>query len=408
MLRFELKKIFAKRSNKIAVFILSAAVIIVSCLTIGSIEYTDLSGNLHTGISANKELKKVKQEWAGYVTDDVLNKVIQANNEINSSENYLSKDIRENNIAFSQKQGFADIKEMINMSFSDFQEYDYYRADSVSPDQLHYFYPNRVNNLKNWLYSASITDNYTEQEKSYLIEKYEALEEPLYYEYSGSWTALLTYLPSLIMMIALIGTFLVSGIFSDEFRLKADAIFFSTNYGRNKAVKSKITAGFICVTAAYWIAVLAFSIIIFGSLGVSGADCMIQTGLGGWKSFYNLTFWQEYILTILGGYIGILFILLLAMLISAKTRSSVFAVTIPFILLLMPSFLSNFPTLSSICGILPDQLLQISSSINLFNLYQIGGLVIGAVPIVFVVYSLGYLLMLPLLYRIYRKSEVRA
>lgn len=408
MLRFELKKIFAKRSNKIAVFILSAAVIIVSCLTIGSIEYTDLSGNLHTGISANKELKKVKQEWAGYVTDDVLNKVIQANNEINSSENYLSKDIRENNIAFSQKQGFADIKEMINMSFSDFQEYDYYRADSVSPDQLHYFYPNRVNNLKNWLYSASITDNYTEQEKSYLIEKYEALEEPLYYEYFGSWTALLTYLPSLIMMIALIGTFLVSGIFSDEFRLKADAIFFSTNYGRNKAVKSKITAGFICVTAAYWIAVLAFSIIVFGSLGVSGADCMIQTGLGGWKSFYNLTFWQEYILTILGGYIGILFILLLAMLISAKTRSSVFAVTIPFILLLMPSFLSNFPILSSICGILPDQLLQISSSINLFNLYQIGGLVVGAVPIVFVVYSIGYLLMLPLLYRIYRKSEIRS
>lgn len=147
--------------------------------------------------------------------------------------------------------------------------------------------------------------------------------------------------------------------------------------------------------------------IVFICLGTDGANCLIQTGLGNWKSFYNITFLQEYILTIIGGYIGVLFMLTLSMLISAKTRSSVVAVTTPFILLLIPSFLSNFPVLSKILGILPDQLLQISSAVNNFNLYQIGEKVIGAIPILFIVYLLFYFLLVPFLYRTYKKAEIK-
>ena len=46
-----------------------------------------------------------------------------------------------------------------------------------------------------------------------------------------------------ILILALVIGFLVSGIFSDEFQTKADAIFFSARLGRNKGVLSKIVAG---------------------------------------------------------------------------------------------------------------------------------------------------------------------
>ena len=60
MVRFELKKIFAKSSNKIALIILLVAVVVISYFAIGSIEYVDSSGNSHTGITAYNRLKEVK------------------------------------------------------------------------------------------------------------------------------------------------------------------------------------------------------------------------------------------------------------------------------------------------------------------------------------------------------------
>ena len=39
--------------------------------------------------------------------------------------------------------------------------------------------------------------------------------------------------------------FICAGIFADDFQTKADAVFFSTKYGRTKAVKTKILAGIV-------------------------------------------------------------------------------------------------------------------------------------------------------------------
>ena len=69
------------------------------------------------------------------------------------------------------------------------------------------------------------------------------------------------------------------------------------------------------------------------------------------------------------------------------------------------NFVKNF---AKILGLLPDQLLQISSSVNYFNVYQIGSKVIGAIPILFTIYLICYFILLPLLYRIYKKSELNS
>ena len=127
----------------------------------------------------------------------------------------------------------------------------------------------------------------------------------------------------------------------------------------------------------------------------------------GWKSFYNITIWQEYLLILFGGYLGALFILLLVMLVSAKARSAVLAVTIPFFLLFLPNFLTMVPVslIGRICGLLPDQLLQMNMAVCYYNLYQIGGKVIGAVPILLVAYLALTVLLGPVIYQVYRKAE---
>ena len=407
MTRFELKKIFSKPVNKIVLIILAISLCVVSYFTIGYVYYVDENGEKSTGIAAASALREAKNEWAGYITDDVLRKVLEENALIINSEEYLSTDVIENNKAYSKRQGFSDIREMINRAFGGFQDYNYYRADSVTQEEISSFYNRRTDNLIAWLYSDEQENRYSEGERQSLIAQYEKLETPFYYEYADGWEALLEYAPSIIMLVILITGFLVSGIFSDEIQLKADSIFFSTKLGRNKAIAAKIKAGFIVVSCIYWITIVLYSGIVLAVLGIGGADCAIQNGFSYWKSFYNITYLQDYLLTVLGGYLGNLFILFLSMLASAKTRSKALAVTIPFILLFIPSFLSGISVLSEVLGLLPDQLLQIRTAIKTFNLYQISGKIIGAVPIILTLYFILFCILLPVLYQVYRKIEIK-
>ena len=106
------------------------------------------------------------------------------------------------------------------------------------------------------------------------------------------------------MILTLVLGFLCAGIFSGEFQLKANAVFYSSYYGRNKAVWAKVKAGAIIITAIYWAVMLLYTMLVLGILGVDGANCPIQSSMSGWKSIYNITNAQEYILIVLGGYLG--------------------------------------------------------------------------------------------------------
>lgn len=407
MVRFEIKKIFSKPVNKIALILIAVVVCVESHLAISSMRYVDENGDTITGIFAAQPLREAKMQWCGYITEDILSRVVEENAHISNSDEYLSNDAKENNKAFSKMQGFYDIRSIINRAFCSFRQYDYYRIDSITGDEVRSFYERRISNLVEWLNSDEAINHFSDEEKLFLIGQYNKLETPLYYEYFDGWDLLLERAPAIIMLLVLVTGFLVSGIFSDEIQLKADSIFFSTRLGRTKAVSAKIGAGFIMISAIYWITILIYSGIVLTSLGFDGADCAIQIGSSNWKSFYNITYFQDYLLTVFGGYIGSLFILTFSMFVSAKTRSSVLAVTIPFILIFIPSFLSGISVLSEVLGLLPDQLLQMCATVRLFNTYQIGSKVVGAVPIILVTYLLFYCILVPVLYWVYKKTEVK-
>ena len=100
-------------------------------------------------------------------------------------------------------------------------------------------------------------------------------------------------------------------------------------------------------------------------------------------------------------------ILPVSMLVSAKTHTAVVAVTIPFAILFLPLFVSNFDFLSGILGVFPDRLLQINEIINTFDLYHVGGKIVGSIPIMLVIYPILSILMVPLMYHVYHKTEIK-
>lgn len=409
MLLFEVKKVLSKPLNKAALLILAAVLIIGSFLTIRDVKYIDADGNSSTGISAARHLQEEKNQWEGYLTEDVLKSVIQENTAVSTSPEAQSDDIQENNKATAMGQGISDIREMINLAFGEIDNYDYYRINSVSEDEVGSLYEQRIAGLKNYLDRDDVTEAFSEDEKEWLINKYESLDTPLYYEYADGWKALMDsqYLPTLMMITVLIIGFLVSGIFSDEFSWKADSIFFSARLGRGRAVLAKMGAGFLITTVLYWSVVLLFGLIVLAVLGFGGGGCAVQTGVSNWNSIYNITYFQDYLLSTFGGYIGSLFIVTLAMLVSAKTHSTVFAITIPFILTCIPPFVGRLEAFARIMTLFPDQLLSINKNLEDFSLYHIGGNIFGGVTVIIPLYLILFCLVFPILFIVYRRTQIK-
>lgn len=404
VVKYEIKKVFSKAGSKIAIVLLFAFMAI-TCFFAMDVSYVDENGNSRSGSAAVSQLKAVQKEWQGCLDEEKIRKVIAENRRIRRTPEALSQNVIENNIAYGWGQGIEEIRNLLNCSYAEgFREHDYYRADSLTEEAAVDFYKNRTMLLKEWLQNEA-KDQFSAGEKEYLINQYESLNIPIDYDYMAGWRQLFEFAPTIVMLTMLILGYLVAGIFSNEFTWKSDAIFFSSVYGRNKAVLAKIKAGFLIVTIVYFLAFFAYTGIVLLYLGVDGWQLAVQANWTSWKCFYNITNWQKYLLIAAGGYIGCLFISLLGMFVSAKAKSSVLAVMVPVILIFIPSFIANIdtPVVNKIIGLLPDQLLQISTALNYFNLYSIGGKIIGGVPVMIALYAVLAVISLPLLYRTYRR-----
>lgn len=401
MLRFEIKKVFSKTKNRITIIVLLVILIATSILTINRVEYVDESGNHSTGISAAKNLRQAKNEWSGYLTEDIFQNVLEKNRNINNEAS--SDSIEEENRKFAKKQEISTIRDVINYAFSEYRDYNDFAIDNISDDEACTVYERRISALKEYLDSGE--EIFTEKEKSFLIQQYENLDTPFYYEYMDGWSALLQNISTFILILALVIGFFVSGIFSDEFQTKADSIFFSTRLGRSKGVLSKIGAGFTIVSIFYATFVFLYTFIVLLVLGADGANCPIQLDL--WRSAYNVTFLQAYLLIVAGGYIGTLFASVLAMLASALTRSTPTAIIVPFIILCAFPFLSRIITLPGLCSFFPDQLLEIYLDIKEAGLVTLRGKVTTIATVIVPVYSMICLILLPILYKVYKKTEIK-
>lgn len=413
MVRYELKKIFGSFGGKVTL-VLYAAVVVLSCwlaaagdLNVGS-EWVNEQGSRETGPAAVKKMQAARAEWTGWLNQDMLTRAVQENARINATPQAQSNDVRQNDIAFGWKQGFDPIRELINRSYSPgFRHYDYYTADGITAIDEHTFYSNRVKLVREWLNDKSDVgeSTFTQQEKDYIISQYESLQTPFYMEYHDGWYQLLEKGMFILMMGILILSFVLSGIFSGEFKWKADALYFSTTYGRTKGTSAKIKAGLLLITLLYWAGILVYSLFTLTYLGFGGGNTVIQVRL--WKSLYNITMRQAWVLAVSCGYLGNLFLGILTMLISAKTKSAAVAVSMPFIVIFIPVILQGtVDALSTFASLMPSTLLEFYQHLSTFDLVTVFGKVFRVADLCIPLYGLLTLILIPILYREYRTKQI--
>ena len=106
-------------------------------------------------------------------------------------------------------------------------------------------------------------------------------------------------------------------------------------------------------------------------------------------------------------YIGNLFPTALTMFISAKTKSSVIAVTTPFVIMFIPSFLQGMANwLDTVIAIVPVSLLEFYQHLGIFDLITIFGKVFRDLNVCLLLYAVLTVALVPVIYREFRRKQL--
>ena len=393
MLKYELKKIFVKRLNRIlliaALFLVIAFGLFAAC----NFHFVSERGSKESGPGAARKLVAEKNRWKGTLTPAVLAKVTSETQKNN--RRYPNGQIPEA-IYGKTEQSYKDINEMINVILSGGGEYRAGAIMKITPAQAKNLYRIREKNIGRFIRKYRRDPAV----KKFLRRQYDKVKTPFYYEAADPWRKMDLYAGAFGVILVILVAVLTSGIFADEFETGACAIFFTTCYGRTKGIRRKIFTGLITATAVYGTGIGLLSAVVFSITGVSGAGTCIQ--IENSYAVYALTHAQQYALILFCGYIAALLSAAVSMLISAKSHSVSLAVCVPILLFCAMPFIGRVLPFDTFFELTPDQLLNLYTILPVPFVYHMGPLVFRQVPCLMIMYLVVTFALLPLIYRVSR------
>ena len=380
MLKYELKKVLNKRMNRVLLAAAMLLMVVFSIFAIGSFRAVDTDGETVTGFSAARIMVDDKNHWKGELTPEVIEK---------SVESRLAGDWQ------STSDIIYSTSKMLVGEFSDLDDYEaILSADSAQIASIYDIYHDNL---------RAMSEEYgdTPEKQAFLMEQYQKIDMPFTYEAHDSWDTMLMYATNCGLILIIVISFITAGIFAEEFQYKADSVFFSTQYGRSKAVHTKICTGLIMATLVFGIGMGVLFVICFSVMGVSGASTAYQFYQP--YSVYSVTFTQMYGILVLGGYIACMLAASVSMLIASKTKTMSIAIIVPAILFYVSPFVGRALPFRTFFSLTPDQLTNIVNCARIPYIYQVGSIVFRQIPFIIVFYAAISVALLPRGYRSYRK-----
>lgn len=391
MLKYELKKIFYKRINQVALGIALVLAIAFSCFAVGEMRYSTGDGETHSGIMAGRRLAADKNRWRGKLTEERIAEIARSRKEL--GEEKFPGDLP--NTEYGKTvQSYEDILWFVMRTFIP-GSYDISVVYPLADADSEGFYTAYKRNLLEYAKEYGKTP----EQLDFLEKQFEKIEMPFTYAAKDSWDTMLMYAETYGIVLAVIIGFLAAGIFAEDFRTGAEAVFFAAKYGRTKATRNKIAAGMLMATVIYWVGIGILSFISFGIMGVSGFFTPYQ--LTQPYSIYWMTYGEHYLLILLAGYIASLLGASLSMLTAAKMHTANVAVCVPFFLFCMMPFIGRaLSSLTTLFRLTPDALINIIECAKRPYLFQVGNVVFRQIPFVLLFYFIVSILLLPFVYKV--------
>lgn len=414
LLVFELKKIIKKRLNIIVILGSLALTVILFTLPVVQFSSFDNGGNQVRGFSGIKLEKQLQEELKGTLTEErITNDILKYQDLFNNPKNIVINDGRKelNNSTFNKNVvPKLSYLRFINNNYinTKFDDYSLSEIENLPIENGVNFYEQRDKKVSSIL-NANYEDwNYSNQEKSFWIEKNKDVSIPFEYGYHEGWRTVFSCIELLVLPIIAI-CICIAPMFSGEYQSGADNIILSARYGKSKLIVAKILASFIFAFIVYTINISVGLGTVLFSFGIDGWNLPIQ--IINSTTPYSLTFLQAISICILTIYLVMFAMVSITLLLSAKFKTAFSVLIIMICIIMMPLFFKFSETngmWNHILMILPYMSCQPVFGMDLTNYvsYPFPGFTMDILTMRMMLYLIISIICIPFAYRVFKKHQV--
>lgn len=281
----EIIKVERKRilGIKTLIIILTAVLVFSIITTVDSLKSYDVFGSSgETAILSRDNLKESKQDKHNAVLDkSKMQEVVDRKDK--------SRFLYNHNLLRFLSYSYKDIK-----------------VEDLTEKDLDNYYIHRIDNIRESLSTSPI--KHTKDQKEYLINKAEKMEIPLKIGYAEGWKNLNSSMVDFSILLVVLVSILILPMFVHDPKTKMRELYISTKHGKKTLIKCRLIAGFQVGLIIYGLGTGIFSLVKFIVYGIKGGSLPIQNSITYFLSVYNITYFQQYLINVILGFVAILFI----------------------------------------------------------------------------------------------------
>lgn len=206
MLKYELKRIFTKRLNRVLITIGLALSVILSFLAATSNRFVSPQGHLETGISATRKVVADKNRNKGLMTPKRISELITQDQR--AFREYKDKG-ESDKIYGTSIQQYLDVEQLVSYILTGNEDYNPSIYLDVNPKKLLNIYKIREAKIQKLIRQ----NGKTEEQRKYLKAQYDKISTPYQYEAPDSWDTMQLYVVTYSIVLAVLMGVLASGIF---------------------------------------------------------------------------------------------------------------------------------------------------------------------------------------------------
>lgn len=168
---------------------------------------------------------------------------------------------------------------------------------------------------------------------------------------AGRWMGLFYSYFQMVMFLGCVIVIGVSGVFSEEYSRKTDAILLTSKYGKTKCARAKILASFLFSAGCYGALLLLNAVLFLLDDGISGWNAGVQLDWmnGLHKVDYTLNCGSAAILLAVCGFLAMLMLAGVVLLVSVYCKTPFISIIVSTVLYFLPLFLSSVVPMRMIC-----------------------------------------------------------
>lgn len=393
MVRAELGKVLAKRSNRVVLAVLGVLVLVASWLAVTSVRYVDASGAVRTDWQAGRQLIADRQAHAGEITPAVVQGIVAQQRAVRAANNQRVSDAVYSAEVQSAEEIVYAVSHMLQGDTAAYEPLAAVWAGDAAAAGVYERYREHL--------QAVVTEyGTTPAQQAYLARRYEQIVLPMSYAPIVGWQTMVYYATMLALVLVIGIGFVCAGVLADERQPNTGAVYFTTMHSRGRSIAVKLGVGLGCATAIYWIGMGVLTAVCLAAFGLTGADVPYQ-----WDqpfSIYAVSMGEMYLVVVGFGYLAALVAASVVMSTTAMTTQRMFAVALPFLLFFVSPFIGRALPFKTLFSLTPDQLLNIINNTKIPNFYQLGDTVFSQLTALSVIHGMGVVALVVLAFRRFR------